>query len=163
MANFPSVIDQIMPVFVRNKNIEVTVEELVEETGLTKAQIRNCVSNMRQRGVDIQVVITARIWIYRGLKEDSKGSFRAAAVIDREVTAEMEKTPPIPKPGPPPGKPITPAFQPPVATPPMKPRGQLVMPSPNHQVEMFRVVHKSDTRVILESADGRLWRAVEQE
>jgi hypothetical protein len=64
---FPRVSDKLIDYLSRNKNMNVTLTELVEATGLDKKQISNALGTLRTRyGLDIQTIMTGNVWKYRG-------------------------------------------------------------------------------------------------
>jgi hypothetical protein len=110
---------------------QVTLPELVKAVNCNEGQIRASLSYMRGKNFAIDTVVTGQCWVYRAAPKES--------VVEETKVEEVVTPPPTPKPGPPP----------------------MIMPKKVETNEYLRVVDRSDERLILIDARGKIYKAVE--
>lgn len=158
----------VLEVFINNRDIEVTLNQLRQETGFEDNRIRAAITHMRAKGIKLDQVLKGQCWIYRtppGAKVVKAPENLPRPIVEVEkaflesVKEEEPVSPPVPAP---PRKPVyavpTPQPRPPVGD---GGGGRFIMPAPHKENEFFRVVSRNAERVLLEDAQGKVWRATE--
>lgn len=121
---------------------QVTLPELMKATNCNEIQVRASLTYMRGKNFDIETVVTGQCWVYRAAPESK------VAEETKAPTEEVIKAPLVEKhvtvvphsvPGPPP----------------------MVMPKRIETNEYLRVVDRSEERLILIDARGKIYKAVE--
>lgn len=71
----PRTSDKILDYFHEHQNVQVNINELIEATGLEKAQVQNAINNLKSRyHSNIETVMTGNLWIYKSGRGDGPGS-----------------------------------------------------------------------------------------
>lgn len=153
--------DEIFEILVQNKNVEVTVGQLEKATGKSRHQVQGAINNLRRRkGAVIVSPSPGRVFVYQGMAP--------AENVEREdgsVVSEPKQPAPIEAmfdkveqrlANNPDNKPATT-----VKTPGGTLVGKFVMPKPHTDNEFMRVISRTNERVLLEDAHGKVWRATE--
>jgi hypothetical protein len=96
----PRVTDKVLDFLHRHQNVNVTIQEIREDTGLTRAQIVSSIGRLRARyGVDVTPVVAGNVYRYK------------SGTVGGGVVAEAAPVPPAPKPTPAPTQPATTMFE----------------------------------------------------
>lgn len=148
--------DVVFDYLAKNRDVEVGIQELMEETGRDRHQVQGAINNLRKRKqCVIQAPVPGRVFVYRGMGTPIEAMASSPSQITQkkleEVVSKTEdrlaKNPEN-----------VVRFQP--TSPPVD-KGKFIMPSPSKDNEFFRVLSRTDERVILEDANGQVWRATE--
>lgn len=115
------------------RGLQVTLPELMKATDCNESQIRACLSYLRGKDFNIETVVTGQCWIYRSAPKSE--------VVREAPAPEVENTSPMPA--------------------PPTPKPKFTMPVVSKDVEFFRVVSRTEERVLLEDAQGKIYRATE--
>jgi hypothetical protein len=61
----PPVLAKVRPYFTERPDVEVRVDDIVQETGLTRQQVLNAISAMRHAKTPIDIAVSGHIYVYR--------------------------------------------------------------------------------------------------
>lgn len=96
----PRVTDKVLDFLHRHQNVNVTIQEIREDTGLTRAQIVSSIGRLRGRyGIDVEPVVAGNIYRYRsGMAAPDDLATRLTAAIDGKKDAPKPTPTPTPTP-----------------------------------------------------------------
>ena len=134
----------LLAYFEEHRGEQVTLPELMKATNCNEGQIRASISYMRGKRFDFETVVTGQCWIYRTAPAEPMAK---ETETEEEPKPEVKESPvekhvtviPHSVPGPPP----------------------MIMPKRVETNEYLRVVDRSDERLILIDARGKIYKAVE--
>lgn len=175
--------DVVFDYLMKNKNVEVTIQELMDETGKDRHQVQGAINNLRRRkGAIILSPSPGRVFVYQGMAQAQNIEREDGSVVSQVPGAQppsnvkpvafyppaeavMAKTEERLKANPdnrPPVGTVDPAqAATTVKTPGGTLVGKFVMPRPHTDNEFMRVISRTEERVLLEDAHGKVWRATE--
>lgn len=144
MPSNNSIASPVLKVLQDNRGKNVTISQLLEETGLEAHKIRNAINHMKARGLQVRTIIRGQAWVF---EETDRPVPTPDPVVQKIVEKVYESTEETPK--------VTPT------PPPSVERGKFVMPRPHADNEFMRVISRKPNRVVLEDAEGTIWIANE--
>ena len=154
--------DVVFEYLAKNRDVEVGIQELMEETGRDRHQVQGAINNLRKRKqCVIQAPVPGRVFVYRGMgTPDEAMASSPSQITQKKLEAVMSKTEERIAQNPE-NRPTVTVIKPGIGTVPVPEKGKFIMPSPSKDNEFFRVISRNSDRVLLEDAGGKVWRATE--